>query len=147
MMKHGHKRRGRVSSTYSSWQNMVQRCTDPRAEEYPRYGGAGVTVHARWQTFEGFLADMGERPPGTSLDRVDGTRGYEPGNCRWATPTEQSRNRRSNVRLTYQGKTLCVVEWAELLGVPQDRIRNRIRYGWPVERILSNPGDCRCTNC
>jgi hypothetical protein len=66
-------------------------------ENYERYGKAGVTVCERWQTFENFLADMGERPEGTTLERIDGTRGYEPGNCRWATKSEQARNRKSTV--------------------------------------------------
>jgi hypothetical protein len=74
---------------------MRQRCENPKATKYPRYGAVGVSVCARWRdSFENFLADMGERPPGRSLDRIDPAGNYEPGNCRWATPIEQRANRR-----------------------------------------------------
>jgi len=79
--------------TYRSWDGMKQRCLNPKATGYARYGGAGVTVCDRWLSFENFLADMGARPEGTTLDRINPTLGYEPGNCRWATRSEQNRNR------------------------------------------------------
>lgn len=84
---------GRRSPTYRTWDGMKQRCLNPKATGYARYGGAGITVCDRWLEFANFLADMGERPEGTTLDRIDSSKGYEPGNCRWATRAEQNRNR------------------------------------------------------
>jgi len=92
--KHGHgsAKDGRTP-TYFSWMNMIQRCTNPKAPGYPYYGGHGIAVCKRWREFAAFLADMGERPEGTTLDRIDGGKDYEPGNCRWATKDVQMSNR------------------------------------------------------
>ena len=95
--KHGHAssgENGNPSKTYNTWQTMVRRCVDPRYAPYPYYGGQGVTVCDRWRTFENFLSDMGERPEGMTLDRIDNTKGYSPDNCRWATNQQQYQNKR-----------------------------------------------------
>lgn len=94
----------RYSREYSSWQAMKARCLDPNNKDYPRWGGQGVTIHDAWvSSFEAFFEHVGPRPQGTSIDRIDGTRGYEPGNVRWATPSEQQRNRRSAFRWHVKG--------------------------------------------
>lgn len=128
--------------TYRSWQSMLARCRNPKDPSYVRYGGQGITVCERWHDFQSFLDDMGPRPSlKHSIDRIDGTSGYKPGNCRWATWEEQNRNKRDNLRLTYRGLTLTATEWAERLGVDRHVIYNRNRAGWPVERIIETP--CR----
>jgi hypothetical protein len=78
---------------YAAWKNMRRRCSDPTHENYQRYGGRGIKVCARWESFENFLADMGERPEGKEIDRKDNNGNYEPGNCRWVTHAENVRNR------------------------------------------------------
>lgn len=93
---HGHTSGGIWTPTYRSWASMIMRCFDPRQKSYADYGGRGITVCERWRSsFENFLADMGERPKGKTLDRFPNNDGnYEPGNCRWATPKQQTMNRR-----------------------------------------------------
>lgn len=99
-LRHGHSSRGVLSRTYISWQSMVQRTQCPGATGYKNYGGRGIAVCDRWKdSFENFLADMGERPEGTSIDRIDVDGNYEPGNCRWATPKQQQSNRRKPVKI------------------------------------------------
>jgi hypothetical protein len=126
------------SREYRSWCSVIQRCTNPLSNSWSRYGGRGITVCATWAaSFERFLADMGPRPPGTTLDRKDNSLGYEKSNCRWATPKEQQRNMRSNRWLTLNQLTLTIAEWAERTGLDDCVIRSRVRRGWPVERALT----------
>lgn len=131
-----------ASREYRSWATMIQRCCNCNSSAYKHYGGRGIKVCERWRMFENFLADMGPRPEGTTLDRSDNDGDYEPGNCVWATRTAQSRNRRSNKMITYQGVTLCVTDWAKRQGIPKQCLQDRLWRGWPVEHaltLLANP--------
>lgn len=131
-----HRKTG--TPTFNSWESMRARCSNPLSAHYAIYGGRGIRVCQRWSdSFQAFLDDMGERPAGTTIDRIDNSGNYEPGNCRWATPTEQARNKRNNVVLEFDDKSLCVPEWAERTGLPQHVIRSRLRRGWTVPETLS----------
>lgn len=116
---HGHAPGAQLSPTYRSWYGMLSRCRNAKSTAFVNYGGRGIVACERWEAFDAFLADMGERPPGTSLDRINNDGNYEPGNCRWATLTEQAQNRRGN-RLT-----------PELV----NEIRGRAEHGEPVPSI------------
>lgn len=118
---------------------MKKRCLNPGHRNFKDYGGRGITVCERWMTFDNFLADMGERPDGLSLDRINNNAGYSSENCRWATLVEQNCNRRNNTWITYAGKTLTVTEWARELGMKKNALIERLRNGWTVERALSTP--------
>lgn len=138
---HGQASRGRgESALYITWAGMKARCLNPSSTNYPRYGGRGIAVCERWMTFENFAADMGTRPPGHSLDRINPNGNYEPGNCRWATPTEQNRNRRDNRILSYHGEMLTLSELCERAGMPSRTVSTRIsKLGWSVEQALETP--------
>jgi hypothetical protein len=132
-----------ASPAYGCWIAMRARCHSPESTAYPQYGARGVTVCDRWRDdFKTFLADMGERPSmGHSLDRYPNRTGnYEPGNVRWATFTEQARNKDSNRTLTYNGESHSIVEWSEIVGVSATLIQARLdRLGWSVAKSLSEP--------
>ncbi len=117
---------------YQTWVNVVKRCTDPTRHDYPRYGGRGITVCDRWLgSCEAFVEDMGPRPEGYSIERIDNELGYSPDNCRWASRRDQCRNRRSNRTITLDGVTRCLTEWAEHVGVYNgETIAKRLRRGW-----------------
>lgn len=118
---------------YSVYRAMLARCFNRSHKSYKDYGAKGITVCERWLTFANFIEDMGERPEGMSIDRIDGTGNYEPGNCRWATTTEQQRNRSSNLLVEIDGVTKCITEWCEIFGTCRKRAYCRIRKGWTPE--------------
>lgn len=99
---HGDSRANKLSATYKTWSGIKRRCNNPNEQSYAYYGARGIKVCERWErSYEAFLDDMGPKPPGTSIDRIDNERGYEPGNCRWATQRVQTLNRR-NIKLSYE---------------------------------------------
>lgn len=118
---------GRGTVEYRIWSGMVSRCTNTANRSYPRYGGRGIGVALCWRQYENFLADLGRRPsPAHSLDREDWNKGYAPGNVRWATREEQSRNRQDRRPLTVDGTTRLLCEWTEQTGVPVKTIWQRV---------------------
>lgn len=119
---------------------MKTRCINPKAINYPHYGGRGVKVCERWlHSFENFLADMGPAPSNKhTLDRFPNQEGdYEPGNCRWATHKTQNNNRRGNRLLTFQGKTQTVAQWADDIGINSSTLYHRLYRGMSVEMALT----------
>lgn len=131
------------TATYQAWRGMRDRCENPSNSSYKNYGGRGIKVCQRWlESFENFFADMGARPTAKhSLDRFPDQDGdYEPKNCRWATWTEQQRNKRNNSLLTYNGKTQCISAWAEEKGISPAVLYARIcRYKWSPDEALTRP--------
>lgn len=136
--KHGHCAGGRPSSEYSTYREMIERCYNQKCEEYKNYGARGIIVCDTWlESFSNFITDMGLKPSQKhSIDRVDNNGIYEPGNCKWSTPLEQSNNTRINVRITFNGKTQTQSQWAAELGIPESTIKQRRNKGLPVEQIL-----------
>ena len=125
--------------TYQSWRSMMKRCYQPRNISYPNCGGRGITVCEQWHDFTNFLADMGTRPAGKTIDRINNSGNYEPGNCRWATPKEQSQNSRQPHLITYAGLTLNQTEWAARIGISTSGLSARLNTGWSIERALNTP--------
>jgi hypothetical protein len=127
------------SSEYSIWVGILQRCENPHHRAWKRYGGRGIRVSNTWHSFEQFYRDMGDKPQGKTLDRINNDGDYSPDNCRWATCKEQSRNRDDNRTLTFNGETLCIAEWAERLGIRDGTLRERINRGWTTLDAITIP--------
>ena len=137
--KHGHTSNKQWSGAFRSWLAMRARCEKPTDVNYRNYGGRGIRVCERWQSFEAFVEDMGDRPKGRTIDRMDVNGDYEPSNCRWATRLEQGFGRRDNQWLTHDGRTQRLIDWARELGLLPSSLCCRIRRGWPLEKALSTP--------
>ncbi len=137
--KHGHNKTTKTrSSEYESWNSMKDRCLNKKSSNYRRYGAVGITVCDRWLDFNNFIKDMGCKPsPKHSIDRFPNNKGnYEPGNCRWATAKEQTRNRENTVHLTYNGLTKPMACWAEALKLSYGALSYRRKMGKSVSEIL-----------
>jgi hypothetical protein len=139
----------RYTREYGSWQAMKARCLDSNNKDYPRWGGRGITVCSEWaDSFEAFFAHVGQRPKGTTLDRIDTTRGYEPGNVRWATPSEQARNRLGAFRWHIKGRDFETHgEAAEHFGVSEHTIWRWVNGQFDKRRNRMTPprSDCHVT--
>lgn len=134
--KHGHTTGATTSRTWSAWKHMRERCNDP---SNINYGGRGITVCSRWDDFENFLADMGECPPGLTIDRIASNGNYEAGNCRWADWPTQANNKRTNLVLLFNGKEQSLTMWCKELNRNYYTMQQRLWKGWSTERALSTP--------
>ena len=130
---HGH---GYGTPTYQSWRSMRARCNSP---ERINYGAKGIGYCERWETFELFLEDMGERPKGMTLDRIDSLQDYCPENCRWATPASQARNRKNTVKVIYDGHEHLLVDLCLSKGIKYQTVYSRIKKGWSVDEAINHP--------
>lgn len=133
--KHG----GYNTGAYTSWQCMRDRCSNPNFRHYDRYGGRGISVCKRWEKFANFLIDMGPRPYGCTIERIDSNGNYTKANCRWATKREQSNNTSRNRNYTYRGESHTLTEWCRALSLHYDRIRSRLKLGWTFLRAVTTP--------
>lgn len=130
---HGHARNGAISPTWNSWASMRDRCERPGTNDYAIYGGRGITVCQRWSDFAAFLEDMGERPVGHQLDRIDSNGHYEPSNCRWITIQKQQHNRRDNTFVTLNGERMVCREAERRLGITRGILGRKMRrLNWPA---------------
>lgn len=133
--KHGQSK----TQTYSIWEGMKDRCNNPKSPAYCHYGGRGITVCDRWNTYENFLADMGERPERMTLDRINNNGNYEPSNCRWTTMKEQGNNKRDNRIIECNGKSQTLQQWSDEIGIQIGTIVRRLNLGWSIPEALFSP--------
>lgn len=126
---------------YRVWQTMRLRCTEPTHPAYPSYGARGITICDRWlNSPQNFIEDMGTKPSKKhEIDRIDNDKGYSKENCRWATRSENDRNRRSTRWVEYRGERRKLVELREEAGLTESQVYNRLRMGWPIEKVLETP--------
>ena len=128
---------------YGEWFQMVNRCHNPNADNYERYGGRGITVCDEWRDspveFIKWVEENGGKPDGMTLDRIDNDGPYAPWNCQWSTASAQQRNRRANIFLCYKGENKCLADWAKETGISHETLRGRYKAGWSVEEIIETP--------
>lgn len=130
----------RNSTHYKVWNSMITRCENPEREDYKYYGGRGIKVCESWHDINNFIGDMGERPEGYEIERIDVDGDYEPSNCIWLDHKGQMRNTTRNRLITHRGKTQCLAAWAEDTGIPDSTLRSRLDdLNWSTERTLDTP--------
>lgn len=134
---HGHRVGSRSSPSYYSWLAMWDRCRRSHHPTHKHY--AGVEVCQRWSSFSNFLEDMGPRPDGKTLDRINNDLGYSPSNCKWSTPKEQARNKSNTRWITHNGQTKCLAAWSQELGISCTTIRDRLARGIPIDAPIKKP--------
>ncbi len=141
--RHGHARDTGRSPEYTAWSAMCRRCHSPTDKRFPGYGGRGTRVCDEWRGpcgFDRFIAHVGPRPSSKhSIDRIDNAGHYEPGNVRWATQSEQQRNKRVNRWIDFAGRRQILSDWAREFGLAANVLNQRIRLGWSMEKALSTP--------
>lgn len=123
--------------TYNTWRSMRKRCLDQTDAQYARYGGRGITICDEWGEFNVFVRDMGYRPEGMTLDRIDNAKGYSSDNCRWATPEQQAINRCRTRFVTLNGKTQTIRHWERELGLSRGALNQRLKRGWSLTEIIT----------
>lgn len=128
---------------HASWMQMIRRCRDPKHIDYKDYGGRGITVCPEWIEFANFYRDMGKRPVGMSIERLNVNGDYCKANCVWATDEQQQNNRRNNTFIEFDGKKMTRTQWERSLGLTKGVLLARInKYGWSVEKALTTPARC-----
>lgn len=127
--------------TYYTWSSMKTRCLNSNYSKYHRYGGRGIKICEKWMSFQGFYEDMGDKPDGLSLDRIDNNGDYCKENCKWSSNREQTNNTSRNIFIKYNGYNLSLRNWAEKLGIKRSTLAQRYYvYKWSIERCLSLQG-------
>lgn len=134
--KHGDSHKG----LYIVWAGMIERCSREKHVAWKDYGGRGIKVCERWHDYQLFKEDMGDGyAKGLQIDRIEVNGNYEPSNCKWSTPKEQSNNRRNNRRVQFDGLNLTISEWSDKTGFSHAVICKRLKMGWPIEKVLTHP--------
>lgn len=134
------------SPVYKVWHAMLERCRNSHNQAWKDYGGRGIRVCERWHDFSNFNSDMGERPTGGTLDRIDVNGDYEPSNCRWVSQSINANNRRNNRIIEFRGELATLAQWARKCNLNKGALLYRLAHGWPIEAALTTPSDRSASN-
>lgn len=129
---------------FATWKGIIQRCENPNHTHYSDYGARGIQLCPKWRSdFEAFAADMGERPAGHSIDRINPDGPYAPDNCRWATAKTQLNNRRDTIKIEWRGQEITATEACEIAGISKALLLWRVKRGWPIEKTMTTPAGAK----